>query len=242
MNTVLYGYYGRGYGLYFDWTILLIIIGAVICGLASMYMKSVTNRYMRVRSASGVTGREAAQQILNAAGLYDVQIQPISGNLTDHYDPRTKTVSLAQESYNSTSITGIGVAAHEVGHAIQHAEGYTLLKIRSSLVPVVNIGAQFSWPVFVFGLLFQMQILMQVGIILFSFAVLFQLVTLPVEINASRRALQMLQRTGLIQEEEYSGARKVLTAAALTYVAALMSTILQLLRLLILSRGNRRND
>ncbi len=241
MNTVLYGYYG-GYGFYFDWTILLIIIGAAICGIASMYMNSVTSRYSRVRSSSGITGAQAAERILHEAGIFDVAVRPIAGNLTDHYDPRTKTVNLGEESYNSTSLTGIGVAAHEVGHAIQDAQNYSLLRIRSSLVPAVNIGAQFSWPLFVFGLIFQLQVLMEIGIILFSFAVLFQLVTLPVEINASRRALAMLKQTHLVRDEEYSGARKVLTAAAMTYVAALLSTILQLLRLLILARGNRRDD
>ncbi len=241
MNTVLYGYYG-GYGFYFDWTILLILLGAAICGIASAYMKSVTSKYARIQASSGLTGREVAERILRTAGIYDVAVRPISGNLTDHYDPRNKTVNLGQESYRSTSLTGIGVAAHEVGHAIQDATGYSMLRIRGSLVPAVNIGAQLSWPVFILGLMFQLQPLMQAGIILFSMAVLFQLVTLPVEIDASRRALQMLRQTGIVREEEYSATRKVLTAAAMTYVAALLSTILQLLRLLILARGNRRDD
>lgn len=244
MHTlILYGGYGGyGYGLYFDWTYLLIILGAVICCVASASMNSTAQKYMRISSSSGMTGAEAAQRILHAAGIYDVQIQAVSGSLTDHYDPRTKVVNLAEESYGRTSLTGIGVAAHECGHAIQDAEGYSLLRFRSALVPAVNLGANFAWPVFFMGLIFQMNILTEIGIWLFSLAVLFQLVTLPVEIDASRRALRMLGSTGIMQEDEVRDTRRVLRAAAMTYVAALTSSILQLLRLLILARGNRRND
>lgn len=231
-----------GYGLYFDWTYILIILGAVICCIASASMNSTAKKYMRVRSSSGITGAMAAQRILNAAGIYDVAVNPIGGNMTDHYDPRTKTVNLAEESFGQMSLTGIGVAAHECGHAIQDAEGFALLKFRSAIVPVVNIGANFAWPVFFIGLIFQMNILTELGILLFSLAVLFQLVTLPVEIDASRRALKMLKTTGLMQENEVNDTKKVLTAAAMTYVAALASSILQLLRLIILAGGNRRND
>ncbi len=237
-----YGYYPRYGGFYFDWTILLILLGALICGIASLYMKSVTAKYARIRALSGMTGAQVAERILQSAGIFDVRVQPIAGSLTDHYDPRSKTVNLSKVSFGSVSLTGIGVAAHEVGHAIQDHEGYAMLRIRGSLVPVVNIGAQFSWPLFLLGLVFQLPMLMQIGIILFSLAVVFQLVTLPVEIDASRRALRMLRSTGIVQSDEYSGAKKVLTAAAMTYVAALMSTILQLLRLIILARGNRRDD
>ena len=170
-----------------------------------------------------------------------VGVQQIPGNLTDHYDPRTKIVSLAEESYDKTSLTGIGVAAHECGHAIQDAEGYPLLKFRTSIVPIANLGSNLALPVFVMGLIFSLQPLLTIGIVMFSLAVLFQLVTLPVEVNASRRALKLLEGTGLLRPDEMSGARKVLTAAAMTYVAALLSSVLQLVRLIIISRGNQRD-
>ncbi|MEE3419985.1 MAG: zinc metallopeptidase [Lachnospiraceae bacterium] len=242
MHTILlYGGYG-GYGLYFDWTYILIILGAILCFIASAVMNNTASKYMKVASSSGITGEQAAERILSAAGIYDVQVNAISGNLTDHYDPRTKVVNLAEESYGKTSLTGIGVAAHECGHAIQDAQGYAPLKFRSAMVPVVNIGANFSWPIFFIGLIFQMDVLTELGILLFSLAVLFQLVTLPVEIDASHRALKMLESTGLMREDEVKDTRKVLSAAAMTYVAALASSLLQLLRLIILAGGNRRND
>lgn len=234
-------HYGRFRGIYFDWTFLLLIAGAVICMIASAVMHSYTDKYSKIKASSGLTGAQAAQVILQRAGVSGVSVHPISGNLTDHYDPRTKVVNLGEESFNSTSLTGIGVAAHECGHAIQDAEGFALLRIRTSIVPVVNIGSSLALPVFICGLIFSIQPLLTVGIVLFSLAVLFQLVTLPVEIDASRRALKLLESTGLLREEETSGAKKVLTAAAMTYVAALLSSILQLLRLVILSRGNRRS-
>ena len=234
-------HYGRFRGIYFDWTFLLLIAGAVICMIASAVMHSYTDKYSKIKASSGLTGAQAAQVILQRAGVSGVSVHPISGNLTDHYDPRTKVVNLGEESFNSTSLTGIGVAAHECGHAIQDAEGFALLRIRTSIVPVVNIGSCLALPVSICGLIFSIQPLLTVGIVLFSLAVLFQLVTLPVEIDASRRALKLLESTGLLREEETSGAKKVLTAAAMTYVAALLSSILQLLRLVILSRGNRRS-
>lgn len=233
----MYGYYWR-----FDPTYLLIIIGMLLSLAASAKLKSTFAVYRGRRSASGLTGAEAARRILNAAGITDVQIVPVSGSLTDHYDPRSKTVRLSEDIYGQTSLAAVGVAAHECGHAIQHHIDYAPLSIRSALVPVANFGSALSWPLFFAGLIFSIQPLLTLGIVLFSFAVLFQLVTLPVEFNASSRALHMLESTGILSRDENSGARKVLRAAALTYVAALASSILQLLRLIILAGGRRSDD
>lgn len=234
--------YGYRYYWGFDWTYLLLVIGMLLSLAASAKVKSTFAAYKRVRSASGLTGAMAAQKILYAAGITDVQITRVSGSLTDHYDPRNKTLALSDEVYGSTSLAAVGVAAHECGHAIQHDTGYAPLEFRSAIVPVANIGAQLSWPLFVAGLIFSIQPLLTLGIILFSLAVLFQLVTLPVEINASSRALNNLQSLGILGQNEIRGARKVLSAAALTYVAAFASSILQLLRLVILAGGRRRDD
>ena len=234
--------YGYRYYWGFDWTYLLLVIGMLLSLAASAKVKSTFAAYKRVRSASGLTGAMAAQKILYAAGITDVQITRVSGSLTDHYDPRNKTLALSDEVYGSTSLAAVGVAAHECGHAIQHDTGYAPLEFRSAIVPVANIGAQLSWPLFVAGLIFSIQPLLTLGIILFSLAVLLQLVTLPVEINASSRALNNLQSLGILGQNEIRGARKVLSAAALTYVAALASSILQLLRLVILAGGRRRDD
>lgn len=233
----MYGYYWR-----FDPTYLLIIIGMLLSLAASAKLKSTFAVYRGRRSASGLTGAEAARRILNAAGITDVQIVPVSGSLTDHYDPRSKTVRLSEDIYGQTSLAAVGVAAHECGHAIQHHIDYAPLSIRSALVPLANFGSTLSWPLFFAGLIFSIQPLLTLGIVLFSFAVLFQLVTLPVEFNASSRALHMLKSTGILSRDENSGARKVLRAAALTYVAALASSILQLLRLIILAGGRRSDD
>lgn len=231
-----------GYGFWgFDRTYLLLIIGMIVSLLASAKLKSTFSVYRKVRSASGFTGAEAAQRILRSAGIYDVQIVPIQGSLTDHYDPQKKVLGLSQDVYGQTSLAAVGVAAHECGHAIQHANNYALLNLRSAIVPAANIGANISWPLFLAGLIFSIRPLLTLGILLFSLAVLFQLVTLPVEINASSRALRMLQTTGILSPDENRGARKVLTAAALTYVAALASSILQLLRLIILAGGRERD-
>ena len=234
--------YGYGYGFYgFDRTYILLIIGMLLSLAASAKLKSTFAKYRRIRSASGLTGAEAAARILRAAGITDVQIRAIPGSLTDHYDPRTKTVSLSQDIYGQTSLAAVGVAAHECGHAIQHAVHYAPLEMRSAIVPVANLGSSLSWPLFLIGLLAGIRPLTTAGIVLFSLAVLFQLVTLPVELYASSRALRMLEGTGILGVSETKGARKVLTTAALTYVAALAASILQLLRLLILA-GGRRND
>ena len=233
--------YGYPYGFYFDPTYILLIIGLVISLIASTRMKSTFSKYRRVRSDSGLTGAQTAERILAAAGIYDVKIVPVQGSLTDHYDPRTKTVSLSQDVYGQTSVASVCVAAHECGYAIQHAVNYAPLNIRSAIVPVANLGSSLSWPIFLAGLIFSMRSLLMLGIVLFSLAVLFQLVTLPVEFNASSRALRLLESTGILSTEENLGARRVLTAAALTYVAALASSILQLLRLIILAGGRDRD-
>ena len=234
-----------GYGFYFDPTYILVVIGALICLAASAQVKSTFNRYNRVRSMSGMTGAQAAERILNSAGIYDVKVQHISGNLTDHYDPRNKVLSLSDSTYNSTSVAAVGVAAHECGHAIQHQTNYVPLNLRSAIVPVANFGSTIAWPLILIGLFITSRtgtFLIDLGIICFSMAVLFQLVTLPVEFNASSRAIKILERTGILGHEELQGTKKVLGAAALTYVAGAASAILQLLRLVILFGGRGGND
>ena len=230
------------YGYYFDSSYLLLIIGMVLTLMASARMKSTFSTYQKVPAYSGLSGAQAAQRVLAAAGLYDVKVQPVAGSLTDHYDPRTKTVSLSQDVYSRTSVAAVCVAAHECGHAIQDQVDYAPLRFRTSLVPVANFGSMISWPVFLAGLLLSIRPLLTAGIVLFSLAVLFQLVTLPVEFNASTRALTMLETTGILSDEENDGARKVLRAAALTYVAGLAASVLQLLRLLAIASGGRRRD
>ena len=241
----MYGY-GMGYrlGYYMDPTMILVLIGVMISLWAQGRVNSAFNRYSRVRSRTGMTGAEAAMRLLNSQGIYDVTVRPVSGNLTDHFDPRTKTVNLSESVYHATSVAAIGVAAHECGHAMQHNEGYAPLRFRSALVPVANFGSQLSWPLILIGVIFGGlgSPLVQIGILMFTLAVLFQLVTLPVEFNASHRAIETLEGQMLLDEEEIGGAKKVLRAAALTYVAALLMSILQLLRyvLIFLSRNNRR--
>ncbi len=235
------GYYGYGYGMYFDPTYVLVIIGMILCLGASALVNSTMRKYSRVRNMSGLTGEEAARRILNNEGLYNVQIECLQKDSGDHYDPRTNTVRLSYGNYNSASVTAVGVAAHECGHAIQHAKGYAPLSIRSALVPVVNIGSQLGIPLIFLGVLLSWnQVLIQIGIWAFALSVLFQLVTLPVEFNASRRAVIKVEQYGLLTSEENKGCKKVLTAAALTYVAAAASAILQLLRLVLLFGNNRR--
>ena len=229
---------------YYDWTYLLVLIGVVICMAASSCVRSVFSRYSRVRSHSGMTGKEAAEQILRRNGIYDVQVIHIPGNLTDHYNPGKKTLGLSDSVYNSSSVAAIGVAAHECGHAVQHAVGYAPLSIRGALVPVANFGSALSWPLILVGLLMNSQmsaLLINLGILLFSSAVLFQIVTLPVEFNASGRAVKVLESSGMLYPDEVGDVKKVLRAAALTYVASAASMILQFLRLIIIG-GRRRND
>lgn len=233
------------YGFYYDPTYVMVLIGVVICMLASANVNRTFQKYSRIRSHSGMTGREAAERLLHANGIYDVAVQHVAGNLTDHYDPRNKTLNLSDSTYASTSVAAIGVAAHECGHAVQHANGYAPLKIRGSLVPVANFGSTLAWPLILIGFLIQGNasvLLINLGILLFSAAVLFQIVTLPVEFNASSRALKSLETNGILYTEEVADTRKVLRAAALTYVASAASAILQLLRLILISGGRRRND
>ncbi len=228
----------------YDPTYILVLIGVAICLLASSRVNSVFRRYSTVRSRSGLTGREAAERILRANGIYDVTVRHIPGNLTDHYDPRNKTLGLSDSTYGSASVAAIGVAAHECGHAVQHATGYAPLKFRGALVPVANFGSTLAWPLILIGLLIGSRsagLFINLGILLFSAAVLFQLVTLPVEFNASNRAVKVLEKTGMLYPEEIRQTKAVLGAAALTYVASAASAILQLLRLLLIT-GRRRND
>lgn len=229
---------------YYDRTYILVLIGVVLCMLASNRVNRVFQKYDRVRSHTGMTGREAAERILRANGIYDVQVQHVSGKLTDHYDPRNKVLRLS-DAYASSSVAAIGVAAHECGHAVQHAVGYAPLHIRGALVPVANFGSTLAWPLILIGLFMNNQtagLLINAGILLFCGAVLFQLVTLPVEFNASGRAVKALAGSGMLYEEEVRQTKEVLRAAALTYVASAASMILQLLRLLIITGGRRRDD
>ncbi|MDD5853637.1 MAG: zinc metallopeptidase [Lachnospiraceae bacterium] len=228
--------------MYFDPTYILVLIGALISMVASINVNSTYRRFSTVMSMRGVRAEEAAQRILHDAGIYDVRIERIRGELTDHYSPSEKVLRLSDAVYGSTSVAAIGVAAHECGHAIQHKVGYVPLSLRSLSVPVANIGSKLSWPLILIGLLIGYTPLAQIGVILFLAVVLFQLITLPVEFNASHRALQVLKQDSMLSTDELSGARKVLTAAALTYVAALFSTILQLLRLVMIVNGGRRRD
>ncbi|HIR90074.1 MAG TPA: zinc metallopeptidase [Candidatus Fimimorpha faecalis] len=231
--------------MYWDWTYIFVIIAAVISAVASMKVNTTFSRYSGVRAISGMTGAEAAQRILRSQGIMDVQVRHVSGNLTDHYDPRSKILNLSDSVYGSTSVAAIGVAAHECGHAVQHQVGYAPLNIRSTLVPIANFGQTISWPLILIGFLLNgsvSQMFLYAGVILFSAAVLFQLVTLPVEFNASSRALRLLQDNGILASDEIGKTRKVLSAAALTYVAGAIGAILQLLRLLILIGGRRRDD
>lgn len=228
--------------MYFDPTYVLVLIGALISMVASMNVNSTYRRFSTVMSMRGVRAEEAAERILHDAGIYDVRIERIRGELTDHYSPSEKVLRLSDAVYGSSSVAAIGVAAHECGHAIQHKVGYAPLGLRSLAVPVANIGSKLSWPLILIGLLIGSTPLAQIGVILFLAVVLFQLITLPVEFNASHRALQVLKQDSMLSMDELSGARKVLTAAALTYVAALFSTILQLLRLVMIVNGGRRRD
>ena len=237
--------YGMGYYRFFDPRLILVLIGVVLSMAASAKVQSTFAKYSRVRSMTGMTGAEAAKRLLNSQGIYDVQVRKVAGNLTDHYDPRNKTLALSDPVYNSTSVAAIGVAAHECGHAVQHFEGYAPLSIRGALVPVVNFGSMISWPLIIIGLFMNGQMssfLIDIGILLFMVAVAFHLITLPVEINASRRAVKVLGNSGMLREDEVGGVKKVLRAAAMTYVASAAAMILQLLRLLILTNGRRRND
>ena len=223
-------YYG-----FFDPTYILVLIGVAITMLASSKVNSTYAKYQKVRAVSGLTGAQAAQRILQGAGLSDVRIQHIAGNLTDNYNPKTKILSLSDSTYASSSVAAIGVAAHECGHAIQDSRNYVPLRIRNSIVPAVNIGSMAAWPIILVGVLLSYNhTLITFGIVLFSLTVLFQLITLPVEFDASNRALHILDETGMLYADEMAGAKKVLSAAAMTYVASAAAAILSLLRLILL--------
>ncbi len=228
--------------MYWDSTYILVLIGAIISAIASGNVSSTFNRYSRLTNSRRMTAQDAAAVMLRDAGIHDVRIERIRGNLTDHYSPNEKVLRLSDSVYGSTSVAAIGVAARECGHAIQHNVGYGPLKLRSLSVPVANFGSKLSWPIILAGLALGMADLARIGVFLFTFVVFFQLITLPVEFNASGRALRILERSGMLGGNELAGAKKVLKAAALTYVAALFSSVLQLLRLMILTRGNRRRD
>lgn len=225
----------------FDYTYILAIIAAVISLIASAGVKATFNKYSKRIAQSGLTGRDVATRILNGAGIYDVSVNHISGNLTDNFNPTNKTLNLSDSVYASNSIAAIGVAAHESGHAIQHDKGYIPIKIRGAIVPVVNFGSRLSFPVILLGCLMNYnEIIISIGILLFSFGLIFSLITLPVEFNASRRAISILEQDGILYDEELKGARKVLFAAAMTYVASAIGMALQLLRLFLMFRGRRR--
>ena len=238
-------YYYYGYGLGLDWTMLILVLPCLILSLwASSNVNSTFRKYSKQYSLRRLTGAEAAQRVLQANGVRGVRIERISGNLTDHYDPKTNVIRLSDQVYNNTSTAAIGVACHEAGHAVQYAEGYAPIKLRAAIIPVTNIGSRMAMPLILLGLLFSSfgTTLIYVGIGCFALSLVFQLVTLPVEFNASRRALQAIETGNLLTEEEQKGARKTLTAAALTYVAATAVSLAQLIRLITLFGGRRRND
>ena len=233
--------------MYFDMTYLYIVLPAVIFALiVSGRVKSTFNKYSKQLSASHISGAQAAQRVLYLNGLTNTRIERIAGNLTDHYDPKENVIRLSSPVYDSTSTAAIGVACHEAGHALQYAQGYAPIKLRAAIIPATNIGSKLAMPLVILGLIMSYYAasfitVAYVGIVFFAACVFFQLVTLPVEFNASRRALQTIEGQGMLNDEELKGSRRVLTAAALTYVAALAVSLAQLLRLLMLVSGSRRN-
>lgn len=229
---------------YYDPTYILVLIAAIFSIVASIRVNTTYNKYAKVRSMSGMTGAMAAERILQSQGIYDVRIERVSGKLTDHYDPSSKVLRLSDATYADASVAAVGVAAHECGHAIQHAKGYAPLQIRGTLVPVANFGSNAGILLFMIGLFFSSAMggaLLTIGILLFSAAVLFQLVTLPVEFNASSRAMKLLESTGILGQNELKSTKKVLRAAALTYVAAAATSIIQLARLILIAGGRNRD-
>ena len=247
--TAMFKLIYKGDWMYYDFdiTYIFVIVGMLITLLASAKMKATFSKYKTVASSTNLTGSQVAERILRANGIYDVQVRQVAGELTDHYDPRNKTVSLSETIFNSVSVAAVSVAAHECGHAIQDNVGYAPLRLRAAFVPLANWGSRLAWPMIVIGLVLgygdMSNTLIQIGIFMFLLAVLFQIITLPVEFDASRRALIELKNNAILQDNEEKGARKVLFAAAMTYVAAAASGVLQMLRLLILfnGRGRRRS-
>ena len=242
----MFGFFGYYYG--FDLTYLVLVLPCVILAMiASANVKSTFNRYAKVHSWRRITGAQAAQRVLSAHGVTGVKIERVAGDLTDHYDPKANVIRLSGDVYDSTSVAAIGVACHEAGHAVQYAQSYAPIKLRAAIIPVTNIGSQLAMPLILIGLLLSFGETVSygfvyAGIACFSLSLIFQLVTLPVEFNASRRAMQTIQGSEILSEEERKGARKTLTAAAMTYVAATAVALAQLLRLLMIFGGRRRND
>jgi Zn-dependent membrane protease YugP len=237
-------YYGYG----FDWTYLVLVLPCILLSLwASSNVNSTFKKYSKQFSSRGLTGAEAAQRVLNANGVRGVRIDRVSGNLTDHYDPRTNVIRLSDSVYNSTSTAAIGVACHEAGHAVQYAENYAPIKLRAAIIPLTNFGSKIAMPLILAGILFTYMgsfsdVLVYMGIAAFGLSLVFQLVTLPVEFNASRRAMETIESASLLTEAEQRGAKKTLTAAALTYVAATAVALAQLLRLIAIFGNRRRRD
>ena len=224
---------------YFDWSYLVLVVPALLFSLwASARVNSTFKKYSAIRNVRGMTGAEAARAVLNANGVTDVRIEYVSGNLTDHYDPKNKVIRLSQDVYDAATPAAVGVAAHEAGHAVQHATGYTPIKIRSAIIPITNIGSNLAMPLIILGIILSFPTLAYIGVAAFGLSTLFQLVTLPVEFDASGRALKALE--GSLDSDDLASARKVLRAAALTYVAALAVSLVNLLRLLIIVAGNDR--
>jgi Zn-dependent membrane protease YugP len=225
---------------YLDPTMLIVLPALILALWAQINVKSTFSKYSKVNTRSGVTGFEAARRILDANGLYNVSIERVSGHLTDHYDPKANVIRLSSSVYSSTSAASIGVAAHEAGHAVQHAKGYAPIKLRMSIIGITNFGSMAAMPLFLIGLILASPHLMYAGIALYSLVAVFQLITLPVEFNASSRALAALDASGRFTSAELKASKKVLSAAALTYVAALASSLLSLLRLIVIANGNNR--
>lgn len=227
--------------LFYDPTYILVIIGFLLATFASTGVQSAFGKYSKVKSSRSITGAEAARKILDDNGLYNIRVEHVAGSLSDHYDPTANVIRLSDSTYASDSVAAIGVAAHEAGHAVQHAVGYAPIKVRNAIVPAVNICSRLSMPIFILGLILGAAGLANVGIVLFAGALVFQLVTLPVEFDASRRALKILNTSAMLDEQELRGAKKVLSAAAMTYVAAALASALQLLRLVLLNNSRNRD-
>ena len=227
--------------MWYDYYYFIFVVPAMLISLwAQLRVKGTYSKMSKLPNTRGLTGAQAAQRVLSYYGITDVRIEQVAGTLTDHYDPRSNVIRLSQGVYNASSIAAVGIACHEAGHAAQHAESYKPIAVRNAILPVANIGSASGIWLAVIGLMLNLTILVQIGIILYAFVALFQLVTLPVEFNASSRALKVIDETQMLQGEEYRGARKVLSAAAMTYVAALLVSIMSLLRLILRARGNRR--
>ena len=237
-------YYGYG----FDWTYFVIVLPCILLSLwASSSVNSTFKKYSTVMSSRRITGAEAAQQVLRANGVHGVRIERVSGNLTDHFDPKTNVIRLSDNVYNSTSVAAIGVACHEAGHAVQYAQNYGPIKLRSAIIPITNIGSKLAMPLILLGVVLGVlgnfsYVLVELGIACFSLSLVFQLVTLPVEFNASRRAIVAIKQSGILTDSEQRGAQQTLKAAAMTYVAATAVALAQLLRLILLFGGRRRRD